>query len=104
MANNTIYDAHACPMNMRNIQLLTVAAMTMLAANASVPRISIPFTDSPPTLEDVVEQKVWQKAAVVRRLFPKGSSAIPSQQTEFRLLYDHDNLYVMARCVETQAG
>ena len=104
MANNTIYDAHACPMNMRNIQLLTVAAMTMLAANASVPRISIPFTDSPPMLEDVVEQKVWQKAAVVRRLFPKGSSAIPSQQTEFRLLYDHDNLYVMARCFETQAG
>ena len=68
-------------MNMRNIQLLTIAAMTMLAANAAVPRISIPFTDKPPSLGDGVEQKAWQEAAVVRRLFPKGSSAIPDRKS-----------------------
>ena len=89
---------------MRNIHILTIAAMTMLAANAAVPHVSIPFTDNPPSLNDGVEQKPWQNAAIVRRIFPKGSSAIPQQQTEFRLCYDHDNLYVMARCFETQVG
>ena len=89
---------------MRNIHILTIAAMTMLSVNAAVPRISIPFTDNPPSLEDGVEQKAWQESAVVRRFFPKGSSAVPQQETEFRLCYDHDNLYVMARCFESQTG
>ena len=89
---------------MRTIHILTIAAMTMLAANAAVPHVSIPFTDNPPSLGDGVEQKVWQEAAIVRRIFPKGSSAIPQHETEFRLCYDHENLYVMARCFESQTG
>ena len=89
---------------MRNIHILTIATMTMLAANAAVPHVSIPFTDTPPSLNDGVEQKPWQNAAIVRRIFPKGSSNVPSQKTEFRLCYDHDYLYVMARCFETQVG
>ena len=89
---------------MRTIHILTIAAMTMLAANAAVPHISIPFTDNPPSLGDGVEQKVWQEAAIVRRIFPKGSSAVPQHETEFRLCYDHENLYVMARCFESQTG
>ncbi len=89
---------------MRNIHLLTIAAMTMLSVNAAVPRVQIPFTHEVPQLDGDPSQAVWQNAAIVRRLFPKGSSAVPQQQTEFRLLYDNDNLYVMARCFETQVG
>ena len=89
---------------MHNYHILTIAAMTLLSASGAVPCVSIPFTSNPPDLQADALNDAWHHAAVVRRLFPMGSNAIPQQKTEFRLLYDNDNLYVMARCFESQNG
>ena len=77
---------------MRNIHILTIAAMTLLSASAAPPRVSIPFTSNPPDLQADAQDNAWREAAIVRHLLLKGSNTVPDQRTEFRLLYDNDNL------------
>jgi hypothetical protein len=62
-------------------------------------RIEAVHTDSPPRIDGVLDESVWQQAAVIadlHQVLPE-EYAEPSERTEFYLLYDKDNLYIAGR-------
>lgn len=60
-------------------------------------------TETPPVIDGVLDEAVWQNAAIVDNLLQLTPTeyAEPSQHTEFLLLYDDDALYVGARLYDT---
>jgi hypothetical protein len=62
-------------------------------------RIEAVHTDSPPRIDGVLDEAVWEHAAVigdVHQVLPE-EYAEPSERTEFRVLYDKDTLYIAGR-------
>lgn len=61
--------------------------------------IQIQFTDSPPLIDGIIDDSVWENAAFIDDLHQVNpvEYAVPSELTEIYLLYDADALYVAAR-------
>jgi len=83
-----------------------------LSLSAGVPRIfSQPsvravFTDTPPVMDGWVNEEAWSRATVINELYqrePKNGEPV-SEETEFRILFDRNNLYVGILCTEEPGG
>jgi hypothetical protein len=85
---------------------LTLLLLTISAAVFSQPQISIVFTNDAPLINGRVDDAVWQSAALVSELKqkePKTGEPV-SEKTEFRFLYDHNNIYVGIKCWDQPGG
>src|SRR6266498_4410931 len=66
----------------------------------TLPAISIVKTHTAPIIDGNLDDRVWKTAAVINhftQVEPEEGSG-PSENTEVRLLYDRDNLYIAVRC------
>jgi len=61
--------------------------------------IEIQRTDSPPVIDGIIDDTVWENAAFIDDLHQVNpvEYATPSERTEVYLLYDADALYIAAR-------
>ena len=67
------------------------------------PRVTLGWTDTPPELDGVMDEKAWLAGGLVtdlRQVLPN-SGAPPSQRTEIRVLTDGDTLFIGFRCYDT---
>jgi hypothetical protein len=83
--------------------------LILLAASAllySQPQITIVYTKDAPVINGKVDDDVWRNAAVVSDLIQKEpkTGAPVSEKTEFRFLYDHNNIYVGIKCWDQPGG
>lgn len=79
--------------------------LTMLLAFSTVvetPRVTIPFIDSPPTIDGDLSDGVWQKAAAIDEFQIAGSQQKAPARTEVRLLCDGTHLYASFDCEEPE--
>ncbi len=61
-------------------------------------------TDTPPVIDGVLDDEVWDKADPIvnfSQVIPS-EGVPPSEITEMRLLYDSNNLYIAFRCFDSQ--
>jgi len=58
----------------------------------------------PVAIDGRIGRAEWEGAAVVRRLWLPGNAALLPMPTEFLLQYDETQLYVAARCTESEEG
>jgi hypothetical protein len=68
------------------------------------PSIRIVKTDSPPIIDGELEDAVWEGAALITQLAqvePRAGDP-PTEETEIRLLYDRDYLYLGLRCYDRE--
>ena len=66
--------------------------------------VTITRTELAPTIDGRVDDPAWQQATVIddlRQIQPN-PAAQPSEATEFRILYDDENLYVAARLWDSE--
>jgi hypothetical protein len=72
----------------------------------SQPRINIVFTDKPPVINGKVDDDSWINAATVTDLIQKEphTGEAVSEKTEFRFLFDHNNIYVGIICHDQPGG
>lgn len=61
-------------------------------------------TDTPPVIDGVLDDEAWSTATVLRgfRQVEPVEDGEPSEETEIRLLYDDDHLYVGVRCFDRE--
>src|SRR6266545_4375048 len=69
----------------------------------TLPAISIVRTHTTPVIDGNLDDRVWKTAAIINRFtqVDPEEGAAPSENTEVRLLYDRDNLYVAVRCFDS---
>ena len=70
---------------------------------AEIPQASIPFTDTPPNIDGVIDPAEWQESCILRQITPLGTTQSDGIETEFLLKYDRNCLYVAAICSEPSA-
>jgi hypothetical protein len=88
---------------------LLVTAFVIIAS-ASVllaqPEIKAVFTTTPPVIDGLVDEDVWNSAPLINEFFQRepreGEPA--SEKTEFYFLFDHNNLYVGIHCYDNPKG
>ena len=58
--------------------------------------VRIPFTESVPTIDGVVDEDLWKTAAVFKDFYQvqPGDNDVPSRPTEVYVAYDREHLYV----------
>jgi len=87
------------------VGIVTLSAGTLADAQNPTPAqrtaktVNIVRTDVPPVLDGVLDEPVWQTAAIVddlQQMLPNTGDE-PTEKTMIRLLYDDDHLYVGAR-------
>lgn len=89
---------------------LLFSARIVVAADpdptAPVPaQVTIVHADTPPTIDGVLDEAVWAKAAVIsdfHQIRP-GDHTPPTERTEVYLLFDKDALYIAARMWDSGA-
>jgi hypothetical protein len=84
----------------------TLLLLTVSAALFSQPGITIVYTKEAPVINGKVDDAVWQNAAVISDLVqkePKTGEPV-SEKTEFRFLYDHNNIYIGIKCRDQPGG
>jgi hypothetical protein len=71
---------------------------------ASTPRVSLVRTDIAPVIDGVLDEPLWEDAALIDDLTQVEpiEGAAPSQRTEVRILYDSDFIYFGIRCFDTE--
>lgn len=70
------------------------------------PSVRIAWTDTPPVIDGVPDDAVWESAAVVddfQQITPV-SGAVPTQRTVVRILTDQSTLYLAAYCYDDDPG
>jgi len=79
------------------------ALMAFAAAAAEPPRVRIGWVDTPPVLDGIMDEAVWEQAGLISELTQvlPNTGAAPSQRTEIRILTDGRTLYVGFRCYDT---
>ena len=84
--------------------LLLLVATLGNVAFATAPKIKINKTDSPPTIDGVLDDAVWRTATVVTDLRQEvpTQGALPSEKTEIYFAYDADTIYVGIRCYDRE--
>ena len=62
--------------------------------------VSIPKIESAPTIDGLLNEEVWQKAAVFKDFYQTGPgyNTAPSKPTEVYVLYDEKDLYIGFKC------
>jgi hypothetical protein len=94
---------------MINVRQLLLPVCLFYAGISSVyaqPEIKAGFTSSPPVFDGLVNEAIWQNAAIIDELYqrePNPGDAV-SEKTEFYFLYDKDNLYVGIHCYDDPEG
>jgi len=76
------------------------AALPSVALAKEGPALEVSATTTPPVIDGVLDDPVWQKAAhtdAFRQVYP-GENTDPSERTEFWITYDADQVYVAVRC------
>ena len=70
----------------------------------STPRVSLVRTDIAPEIDGVLDEPLWEDAALIDDLTQVEpiEGAAPSQRTEVRILYDSDFIYFGIRCFDTE--
>ena len=81
---------------------ILLSSVTVLAQ----PEIKAVFTDTPPTIDGLVNENVWQKASIINELYQRepNPGAPVSERTEFYFLYDHNNIYIGIHCYDDPRG
>jgi hypothetical protein len=66
------------------------------------PEIRAVYTEKPPKIDGLINDVVWQKAALINDLYQREphSGEPVSEKTEFYFLYDHHNIYIGIRCID----
>lgn len=92
---------------MRRIFFLSVYLFFQAFYSISAqPGIKIVHTDKPPLIDGLVDDDVWNNAALIDQLYqrePKPGEPV-SEKTEFFFLYDRNNIYVGIRCYDDPGG
>ncbi len=81
-----------------------IEAQQALQHDAEVPSVSLVRTEVPPVIDGVMDEPLWEDAAVIENLTqvePK-EGAEPTQRTEIRIVYDSDSLYVGVRAFDSE--
>ena len=96
---------------MKRIAFTAAMLILCVLAGATVsPQDSIPkktynatFTSSPPIIDGAIEDDAWQAGEWQGdfRQYEPHNGARPSQKTEFKLLYDDNNIYVAFKAYDT---
>ena len=76
-----------CPIEKAHAPVMIAAPASMRAAYAC------PFSESPITVDGVINEPVWEKAKPIPFVVPVSFKA-PISRTEARMVYDRDSLYV----------
>jgi len=78
--------------------------MPVLPAPASHPEIEIVRTPTPPTIDGVLDEEVWDRAAVIDNLtqVEPVEGVPPTRRTEIRILYDARFIYFGVRCYDSE--
>jgi hypothetical protein len=96
MAASLIFSGIACT----NIKPVTPDKPTL----PSVPSLLVPHTDVAPEIDGDTSDEVWQRAALIRQLYPARGATSPAetniQTTTVRVLWDESFLYVAFDCVD----
>jgi hypothetical protein len=69
------------------------------------PEIRAVFTDKAPSIDGFINDEVWKNASVIKDFIQREplTGTPVSEKTEFLILYDHNNIYVGARCYDDPA-
>lgn len=83
--------------------LLCVAALSMAPAawaQTSATVLPVVYTSSPPTIDGIPSEKVWEKAVWTDAFMDMVDASAPWLRTEVALLWDQEHLYVAVRMEE----
>ena len=83
--------------------LKAVGALCLLAlagCSYALPEINVPYVSSPPTIDGVLNDPVWEKAAVISEFVDIATGTPTSPKTTCRIMQDADNLYVAYVCYD----
>lgn len=82
--------------------IILFSSLTLLAQ----PEIKAVFTSTAPTIDGSINDEVWSSAPVIDELFQREplTGDPSSEKTEFRFLYDHNNIYVGILCYDDPDG
>lgn len=85
-----------------SLLILFLSSISLLAQ----PEIKAVFTETPPVIDGLVNEKVWKDAALIDKLYQRepDTGDPVSEKTEFLFLFDHDNIYVGIRCYDEPKG
>jgi len=94
----------------RTLFILSLLACPVFAQQTTAPTdpgqktVRMTRTDTPPVIDGVLDDAVWQNAAVIDDLHQVSpvEYAEPFERTEIYLLYDDDALYVGAKLYDTE--
>jgi hypothetical protein len=88
-----VYEQAGEPLRFKDLRPFAIANR----ASATAPRAA-----QPPKVDGKLDDAVWQKAPAPTRFVSLGCSGVVAHQTEVRLLYDADHLYMAIRCHEPE--
>jgi len=80
--------------------LFFVFAVAVVSPLSAQPSVTALYTDTPPTIDGLTDDPVWERAEVVRDFiqFEPVYGNPPTERTEVRLLYDRTHLYIAFDC------
>ena len=84
--------------------LLALAPLAEAGAQYQAPSARVVWTTTPPVIDGVIDEAVWEGAALLgplTQVTPRLGEA-PSQRTEIRILTDQHNLYFGIRCFDDE--
>lgn len=64
--------------------------------------LTVPKINTPVTIDGKLDDAAWAKATKTQDFYLVGGSGRPTANTEARLMYDNDNLYIAFKCDETK--
>jgi hypothetical protein len=70
---------------------------------AANPIVTAFRTDTPPVIDGELSDACWKDREAIGPLFRLGTQLMAQEQTQFRLAWDDENLYVAALCHESHA-
>ncbi len=89
---------------MRYLALATLLLVCLVPVHAAdmlpVPLATAGVTDAPPTIDGSLDDACWESAAVLVSFVELDGSALYHLQTEARVCWDAERLYVGVRCAE----
>ncbi len=93
---------------MKRIALIIIALfiVTLLNAQDTIQRKNYiaTFTSAPPVIDGSVEDEAWLKGSWGGDFsqFEPNNGSKPAQQTEFKVLFDDNNIYVLVKAYDTE--
>jgi hypothetical protein len=82
--------------------LLLLAAPLHAAEMLPTPVATAGITDTPPTIDGALDDPCWRSAVVLRGFVKLDGSTLYAPDTEARVCWDAERLYVGVRCSESQ--